>query len=136
MFKLTITPRFGDVDGLRHINNTVIAIWFEKARNPYFRFFNPNLDLTPGKWNLIMAHTDFDFFGEMCYENDVEIRTSVCKIGNTSFTLLHQAWQNGELKVQGKSVTVHYDFANKKTVAIPENIKKQLAEHLITEDDN
>lgn len=31
MYNIVITPRFGDIDGLRHVNNTVVAIWFEKA---------------------------------------------------------------------------------------------------------
>ena len=131
---MTITPRFGDVDGLGHINNTVLAIWFEKARNPVFRIFNPDLDLTHGKWNLIMAHTDFDFLAELHFKNHVEIRTHVAKIGDTSVILLHQAWQDGQLKVEGKSVMVYYDFINKKPVTIPDNIREKLSEHLLTDD--
>ncbi|MGM0771555.1 MAG: acyl-CoA thioesterase [Halobacteriota archaeon] len=133
MFVTTVTPRFGDIDGLGHVNNTVLPEWFELARNPIFRMFEPDLDLTHGKWNLIMARIDFDFIGEMFFDGDVEIRTYVQKIGNSSFTLLHEAWQKGEMKTRGTAVLVHYDFINKKSVPLPDEIKEALSEHLVSD---
>ncbi|AXV36855.1 MAG: thioesterase [Methanobacterium sp. BRmetb2] len=133
MFNITVTPRFGDIDGLKHVNNTVLAIWFEKARNPIFRMFTPDLDLSYEKWKLIMVRTEFDFVGQMYYGTDVEIRSYITRIGNTSFTIGHEAWQNGELKAKGKAVIVHYNFLEEKSMPIPESIKKQLEEHLIPE---
>ena len=87
MYKTVVTPRFGDIDGLRHVNNTVLAIWFEQARNPIFRMFTPDLDLSYENWKLIMVRTEFDFLSEMYYGEDVEIRTYILKIGNSSFTM-------------------------------------------------
>ena len=63
MYKTIVTPRFGDIDGLRHVNNTVLAVWFEQARNPVFRMFTPDLDLSYENWKLIMVRTEFDFPG-------------------------------------------------------------------------
>ena len=37
MFTKSLTPRFGDVDGLRHINNTMLPDWFELGRDPLYR---------------------------------------------------------------------------------------------------
>ncbi|GAB4316641.1 MAG: thioesterase family protein [Methanobacteriaceae archaeon] len=133
MFNITVTPRFGDIDGLKHVNNTVLAIWFEKARNPIFRMFTPDLDLSYEKWKLIMVRTEFDFLGQMYYGSDVEIKSYITRIGNSSFTIGHEAWQNGELKAKGKAVIVHYNFLEEKSLPIPESIKKQLEEHLIPE---
>ncbi|MBC7086568.1 MAG: acyl-CoA thioesterase [Methanomethylovorans sp.] len=134
MFITTVTPRFGDADGLRHINNIAISEWFEQARNPIFRFFTPDLDLCYEKWKLILARTEFDYIGQMYYGEDVEIRTYIVRIGNTSFTIGHEAWQQGELKAKGQAVTVHYDFLNKRSVPIPDDIRKKLQEHLIADD--
>ncbi|ATU08813.1 acyl-CoA thioesterase [Methanohalophilus portucalensis] len=133
MFTLTVAPRFGDIDGLRHVNNTVIPEWFEMGRNPIFRIFTPDLDLTPEKWRLIMARTEFDFLGEMYFDGDVEIRTYIARLGNSSFTIGHEAWQRGELKAKGKAVIVHYDFMEKKALPIPPEIRTRLEEHLIEE---
>lgn len=130
MFMQMVTPRFGDIDGLGHVNNNVLGVWFELGRNPIFRMFTPNLDLSYENWKLIMARAEFDFLGEMFFDKDVEIRTFVLKLGNSSFTLGHEAWQDGELKSKGKAVIVHYDFINKRSVPIPESIREQLREHL------
>lgn len=128
MFTKTITPRFGDVDGLRHINNTRLPIWFELGREPFFRTFNPKM--TFENWNLIMAHLDVDFLSPMLLGADIEIRTSVAQIGHTSFTVHQEAWQNGKLGAQGNAVVVHYDFPNHKPLPIPDSIREFLQEHL------
>ena len=131
MYKTVVTPRFGDIDGLRHVNNTVLAVWFEQARNPIFRMFTPDLDLSYENWKLIMVRTEFDFLCEMYNGEDVEIRTIIIKIGYSSFTMGHEACQNGKLKVRGKAVIVHFDFIEKKSLPIPDSIKIQLIEHLM-----
>ncbi|MDO5851900.1 MAG: thioesterase family protein [Methanobacteriaceae archaeon] len=131
MFKETVVPKFGDIDGLRHVNNTRLAEWFEMGRNPYFRMFTPDLDLSYKNWKLIMVRTDFNFLRQMYYQYNIEIRSYIQKIGNTSFTLRHEAWQEGELKADGTAVVVHFDFIKQKPERIPDNIRKQLQEHLI-----
>jgi Predicted thioesterase len=136
MFTEKVTPRFGDADGLRHINNTALVEWFEVGRNPIFRMFTPDLDLSYEKWKLILVRTEFDYIGQMYYGIDVEIRSYITHIGNSSFTIGHEAWQDGELKAKGKAVLVHFDFLNQKSVPIPDAIKSQLHEHLILEDKN
>ncbi|MDI9614072.1 acyl-CoA thioesterase [Methanothermobacter sp.] len=134
MFRITVTPRFGDIDGLRHVNNTVLAVWFEKGRNPIFRMFTPDLDLSYEKWKLILVRTEFDFLAQMYYGSDVEIRSYITHIGNSSFTIGHEAWQDGELKAKGKAVLVHYDFIEQRKKPIPPDIRSQLEEHLVEED--
>ncbi|MDD2519788.1 MAG: thioesterase family protein [Kiritimatiellae bacterium] len=128
MFSKTVTPRFGDVDGLRHINNTRLPLWFELGREPLFRLFNPGMQLD--NWNLIMAHIDVDFIVPMGLGADIEIRTAVAKIGTTSFTVSQEAWQNGEMGARGSAVVVHYDFRNRRPLPIPEDIRTKLKEHL------
>jgi acyl-CoA thioester hydrolase len=134
MFTTKVTPRFGDADGLRHINNIALVEWFEIGRNPIFRIFTPDLDLSYDKWKLILVRTEFDYIGEMYYGKDVEIKSYILKIGNTSFTIGHEAWQNNELKARGKAVIVHYDFEIGKSKPIPEYIRKTLEKHQITKE--
>lgn len=135
MFKIKVTPRFGDVDGLRHVNNTALANWFELGRNDIFKFFTPDLDLSYEKWKLIMLRTEFDFVDQIFYCDDIEIRTYVLKIGNSSFTLGHEAWQDNTLKVKGKAIIVHYDFIEQESKRIPDDIRLKLEEHIIAEED-
>jgi acyl-CoA thioester hydrolase len=130
MFKIIITPKFGDVDALKHITNTVLADWFETGRNDIFKFFTPDFDLTYEKWKLIMARTTYDFIEQMYLGKNVEIRTFILKIGNSSFTIGHEAWQDGRLKVKGDAVCVHFDFIEQKSKPIPKDIREKLEEHI------
>jgi acyl-CoA thioester hydrolase len=127
-----VTPRFGDIDGLGHVNNIVPGEWFEMARTPVMRFFDPDLELKKTTFPLIMAHTDYDFKDQIFIRSDVEIKTWVSKIGTKSFTIFQQAWQEGRLCVEGNAVIVHYDFNIEQSTPIPDHLRKKLEEHLIT----
>lgn len=128
MLTLSVTPRFGDIDALGHVNNTIIPIWFEQARNPIFRYFNP--DFTFEKWNLILARIEVDFIAQIFFSFDVEIRTWISRVGRSSFEVYQEAWQNDKLCAKGKTVLVHFDFQIQKSVEIPHEIKEMLNEHL------
>ncbi len=131
MFKTTVAPRFGDIDALGHVNNTVLPVWFEIGRNSIFRLFSPDLDLSPEIWHLILVRIEFDFLSQMYFRSDVEIRTFIEKIGNSSFTVGHEAWQEGELKVRGKAVLVYYDFKLQKSLPLPDRVREMLKEHML-----
>ena len=132
MWERTVTPRFGDVDGLRHINNCMIPVWFELAREPVFRLFHPDLDLE--NWRLIMAKITIDYVSQMRLGADVLLRTYIKKIGRSSMTIYQEAWQNGLLGCKGESVVVHYDFVNLKSLPIPDEIVAVLLKNLVEED--
>ena len=129
MFTSKIQPRFSDLDGLGHVNNTKVPVWFEEARAPFIQFFNPNYDLKI--WDIIIAHISVDFVEQIYLHNPVEIKSWVQKIGNSSFNLYHEAWQNNELKAKGNDVIVHFNFQEKKSIIIPDNIRFKLEEHLV-----
>ena len=75
MFSETLTPRFSDTDALGHINNTMIPVWFEGARDPVFKLFTPTLDLTA--WPLILAKIEVNFEAQIYYGKPIEVRTYI-----------------------------------------------------------
>ena len=134
MWKKTVTPRFGDVDGLRHINNCMTPVWFELAREPVFRLFHPDLSKALEDWKLIIAKITIDYVSQMRLGSDVEICTFIKKIGRSSATIYQEAWQDGQLGCKGEAVLVHYDFVNLKSLTIPDSIVSELLRHLVDED--
>ena len=132
MFTLKVSPRFGEIDALGHVNNTVLPGWFELARKPIMQIFDPELNIQKATFPLIMAHTDFDFTSQMYIKYDVEIKTWVSKIGTKSFTIYHEAYQQDKLCVKGNCVIVYYDFNTEQTAPIPEDKRKTLSEHLLS----
>ena len=127
MYHETITPRFGDSDGLRHVNNTVIPGWFEQARNPIYRIFNPTFEFDV--WNLILARYEIDFVRPLLINGEVTVRTWVSRVGSSSFEVSQEAEQAGARCTRGKTVLVHYDFAQARPVPIPDAIREQLLAH-------
>jgi acyl-CoA thioester hydrolase len=128
VYLLEITPRFGDSDGLRHVNNTVIPGWFEEARNRIYRVFNPDFEFDT--WNLILARYEIDFVRPRFINRDVQIRTWISRIGRSSFEVSQEAVQADALCTRGKTVLVHFDFRENKSREIPPRIREQLEQHL------
>jgi acyl-CoA thioester hydrolase len=120
------------MDVLGHINNTVPVVWFELARNPVFRLFDPEMRLSRETFPLIMAHTDYDYVAQLYFQHEVEIRTWISRIGVKSLTTYHEALQQGRVCVTGSAVMVHYDFNTEQSTPIPAEMKKILSQHLKT----
>lgn len=129
MWKYKLRPRFGDLDPLRHVNNCMLPIWFEGAQEPFYRHFNPDLDVS-GPWPLIKAKITVDYVSQMGLD-DIEIHSFVKKIGRSSITFYQEAWQKRKLGAKGETVFVHYDYELQKSVAIPEEIRKALEPHMV-----
>ena len=126
----TITPRFYETDALGHINNTRLPAWFENARDPIFRFFTPDLDLK--NWPLILARMTVDFKKQLYLDAEVEVRSNISKIGNSSFSVHQEAWQNGVCAAIGVATMVHFDYRINNSVTIPDSIREKLQQHLVS----
>ncbi|EWS98361.1 MULTISPECIES: acyl-CoA thioesterase [Pseudoalteromonas] len=129
MFTEKVIPRFSETDALGHINNTVLPVWFEAARVPIFKFFTP--DLNPHNWKLIIAKVEVSFVGELFYAHEVTINTSIEQIGNSSFVIRQEAWQQDKCCAIGKTVMVRYDFASKTKQPLSTDEKAALTQHLV-----
>lgn len=130
MFTEIIKPRFLETDALGHINNNTYGVWFEAARDEIFRIFMPKANVK--EWNLIMAHSSFDFLKEVFWGKEVLVKTGVTKLGNSSIELCHAVYQEGKLCTTGKCILIHYNFVSKEAVRIPDNIRTILESHIFS----
>lgn len=128
MYKHTIQPRFNETDALGHISNTVLPSWFEAARAPLFEDIIPGW--TVGNWPIILAHIEVDFIQQIFVGTDVDITTQIQKVGNSSFTVYHEAFQNSKIVASGNAVLVFFDFKAQKTTPIPNEIRAILTKNL------
>ncbi|MDF3031970.1 MAG: thioesterase [Moraxellaceae bacterium] len=131
MFTMTVVPRFYETDALGHINNTVLSSWFETGREPVFRIFNAALNLK--EWNLILARVAIDYVAQTHYGRSVEVRTWIEKIGNSSFVVAQEAWQEGVCVARGQAVQVYFNYATQKSEPIPAEFRRELERHLPSE---
>jgi acyl-CoA thioester hydrolase len=131
MFTETVKTRFSDTDALGHINNGMVPVWFEGARDPIFKMFMPDLDLAD--WRLILAKMDVTFHAEMYYGLPTDLKTYVGRIGHSSFDVYQELWQEDIKKASGTAVMVHYHNGQKKSEPIPDDIRDQLEQHLFAQ---
>jgi acyl-CoA thioester hydrolase len=129
MYTMQIQPRLGNTDCLGHINNCALAQWVETARQPFFNEAIKNPEGIPQSWNLIMAHSDYDYLAQMHFPFPVEVRTYVSKIGHSSFTLTHDMYQKGVHTARCHAVLVYFDFAKAESMPLADELKTLLQKH-------
>jgi len=128
MFSHLVMPELTDTDAMGHINHGKLPIWFANARNPIFRFFSPELDIK--NWPLILAGITVNFHQQIFHAREIEIKTSVKTIGERSFSVVQQAWQDGQCAASGEATMVHFDYKTQKSQKIPDDIRAMLEQHL------
>lgn len=119
-----IQPRFSETDAMSHISNTVMPVWFEESRRPIFEKLHEGISIND--WAFILVHMDVDYIAEVTINAPVNVKASVSKIGTTSFTTYHEAWQNNVLCASGSTVIVHFDYQNKKTASLTDKHREVL----------
>jgi acyl-CoA thioester hydrolase len=126
MFKKIITPRISETNITRHIGQNAIPVWLEEGYAEIFRLFNQNL----AEPSFISVNLNMDFLHEMFFGKDVEMLTSVKKIGTSSFVLHQEIYQDRKLCVRASTTLVHFDYATHKPDPIPKTFRDILKKHL------
>ncbi|MBE4908965.1 acyl-CoA thioesterase [Bacillus luteolus] len=126
-----IKVRFGETDALGHINNSSYFAYLEDARIGFFESIGCNMSTT--SWNFILASTKCDFIGQGYFNQILKITTTVTRIGNKSFQLEHEIFddQTDRLIARGNAIIVYFDFEEQQSVVIPESLKVELERHLV-----
>lgn len=124
IFRCSIETRTSETNATGHIDHTVIPVWFELARGPIYKLFNPTESFST--WNTIIRKLELDFLLPIQHRLRTEVRSHVSAIGNTSFTVTQELWQEDRLVATGRAVIVHFNYLAQQKAPIPEAIREQL----------
>ena len=124
IFRCAIETRTSETNATGHIDHTVIPVWFEQARGPIYKLFNPSESFDT--WNTIIRKLELDFLLPIHHRLRTEVRSHVTAIGNTSFTVTQELWQEDHLAATGRAVIVHYDYPSQQKTPIPTAIRQRL----------
>lgn len=128
LFERKIVVRFGECDGLGHVNNGTYFTYMEDARMDIFRLFNPSLNLDT--WNLIVASTRCDFLAQVSYAEELTIYTWITKLGKSSFVVDHALQKtDGTWAARGQAVMLAYDYETQKAVPMWPEVRAALEAH-------
>ncbi len=131
MYKTTIEPRVSETDGVGHINNTTIPVWFEAGRNQLFKLFIP--DDSFSNWKMIIINMNVEFVKQIYFGRNVEVFTWVKRIGNSSLELYEEIHQDQTLCAIGKTVYVNFNHDSQKSEPISDKIRLELQNHIYKE---
>lgn len=133
-FAMTVTPRFADMDILRHINNLALAEFHEEARTRFFmKLFGEDFLFRKRAYRLLPVRTTYDYLHEAHYPQSLEACAGVVHIGNASFEVAMALFQAGRCVCLANVVTVHVTDIG--ATPLPDEIRHQLQQGLIGQPD-
>lgn len=107
-FAVGITPRFADLDVLKHINNLALAEYHEEARIRFLAdIFGSSFLRAQRPFRLLVAKAGYDYLHEAHYPQPLEARVGVARIGNSSFELALALFQEQQCVCLADVVMVH-----------------------------
>ena len=119
-----IVPRVSETDGVGHINNVFVPIWFEAGRREIFRIFSPKLDFI--NWKLALVKVTVEYVDQLYLAEDVEVKTGIEKVGTSSFTIKEEIHQTNRICAKGQAIYVNYNFRDKKSEPISNEVRNRL----------
>jgi acyl-CoA thioester hydrolase len=122
-----IALRWGDMDAMGHVNNTVYFRFMEQARIGWFDALVPR----ESAWKstgIVIASTSCSFRRPMTYPGTVEVKVFSGRPGGSSVTTYYELRVDAEPApyAEGEAVVVFIDMEKQKPIRIPEELRRRL----------
>jgi acyl-CoA thioester hydrolase len=128
LFETLIPIRWGDMDAMAHLNNTVYFRLIEEARIQWFNALD--MVALPTGDGPILAHAACDFLKPMTYPSTAKVTQTVSRVGRSSIDLdcvIERVEEPGVAYAKCKSVVVWMDYQAGKSAPWPERLRAVFA---------
>ncbi len=124
---MRIPIRWGDMDGMNHVNNTVYFRYLEVARIDWALSIGcpPN----PDGEGIVIVNAFCNFFKQLEYPGDVLVKMYVSDAGRSSFEswgTMERPEDPGVIYAAGGATTVWVDFRAQKSMPLPAWLRAHL----------
>ncbi len=120
-----IPIRWGDMDAMGHVNNTVYFRYMEQARIAWFDALLPDRG-APDGLGIVVVTSSCNFRRPLTYPGTVDVRLFAGVPGGSSVPTFYELQVGGELYADGEATVVFIDLRSQKPVRIPERIRSLL----------
>ncbi len=120
-----IAIRWGDMDAMGHVNNTVYFRFMEQARIGWFEALAPRGEAWKGT-GIVIANASCNFKRAMNYPGTVDVKVYTAPPGGSSVATFYELVIGGDLYADGTATVVFVDMERQKPVRIPETIRVRL----------
>lgn len=128
VFEMIIPIRWGDMDAMNHVNNTIYFRYLESCRVDWFRSIDaqPN----PKGEGPVIVNAFCNFYKQLEYPGDVLVKTYTSDPGRTTFetwATLERADQPGLIYAEGGATAIWVNAQLQKSAQLPERIRQIVA---------
>ena len=125
--EMLIPIRWGDMDAMGHINNTVYFRYMETARIEWVNAlgFAPK----PGGEAIVIVNAFCNFIRQFEYPGTVRIKTFASNPGRSSFdtwVTMERSDQPGTVDATGGATVVWVDVAAQKSAPLPDWLRREV----------
>ena len=127
---MTMPIRWGDMDAMGHVNNTVYFRYIETARIAWLEQVGALPD--PTSEGPVIVNANCSFLKQLTYPGEIEVTTWVGAPGRSSFEVTHEirlvgpGGQAGALHAEGGAKVVWVDFKAGKSKPLPDRLRALL----------
>jgi acyl-CoA thioester hydrolase len=125
--RIRMPIRWGDMDAMGHVNNTVYFRYLEQARIAWFEALGCPPE--PAGTGPVIINAHCTFLKQLRYPGDIEVTTCVGDFGRSSFQTMHQIRRIDSPDVvaaEGGSKVVWVDQRVEKSVPLPDAMRERL----------
>ena len=125
---MTMPIRWGDMDAMGHVNNTVYFRYMESARLQWMGEWG--MPANPRGCGPVIANAFCNFWRQLEYPGDVIVRSYVGALGQRSFDMFHELLRadgGDTVYASGGATVVWVDFPAQRAVPLPEALRQRLA---------
>jgi len=125
---VVVPIRWGDMDAMGHVNNTLYFRYMEIARLDWF--FQMGMPADPRGEGPVIANAFCNFIRQFEYPGDVLVRTYVGSIGRSSFDTYHEMLRtddSDQVYANGGATVVWVDFPQQASRPLPQTLRDHLA---------
>ena len=121
VYEMHIPIRWGDMDAMKHVNNTVYFRYLETCRIDWMH----STGSMPGDAGEgpVIVNAFWNFYKQLEYPGDVLMKLYVSDPGRTTFEswgTMERADQPGIIYAAGGATTIWVDFAKQKATTLPD----------------
>jgi len=123
VYRIEIPIRWGDMDAMGHVNNTVYFRYMEQARISWMGDLGFGASASEG---MLVVSAHCTFVRQLAYPGTVLVRHYVGKVGRSSFELYDEMVRTddpGTVYAHGGAMGVWSDYAAKKSKPLPDAVR-------------
>jgi len=119
--------RWGDMDALGHVNNTLFFRYMEQARSEWLHEHVEGGGHDPGQ-GTVLVNASCEFLAPLLYPCTIEVRMFLGDLGRTSLVSYYEIWIGTTKYANGAAKIVWVDLAAGRATPVPERIARLLGD--------